>query len=99
MEDHVHILFRLDATQTVSETLRILKGGSSFHINRSGTSKVKIQWSNKYFAGSVWYNDLGKVRRYIRKQQQHHAKSKFDQQYDQFICDYLDSVERERSGG
>lgn len=39
VEDHVHILFRLDVTQTVLEALRILKGGSSFYLNRTGSFK------------------------------------------------------------
>lgn len=96
-EDHVHVLFRIYANQTIAEVFRIMKGGSSYHLNRCGKANRKIQWSDKYFAASVDYRKVENVRKYIRRQQKRHQRSRFDIEYDLFICEYLDNLEKEKS--
>ncbi|MDB5285041.1 MAG: transposase [Bacteroidota bacterium] len=85
MSDHIHVLVSLGRDQTISKVSQLIKGESSFWINRQGIIKSKFEWQDEYAALSVSQSALPKVRDYIKNQEAHHKKHTFQQEYDGFI--------------
>lgn len=75
--EHAHALISLGNNQTISKTLQLLKGESSFWINNNGLIKGKFEWQDEYFAASVDESQLDKIRHYIDHQEDHHNKGDF----------------------
>jgi putative transposase len=86
--DHCHCLVSLGIDQTISKTIQLLKGESSFWINKNNICKGKFEWQDEYFAVSVSESIIDKVRDYIKKQGEHHKYRTFQQEYDEFLIKY-----------
>ena len=86
--DHIHCLVSLSNEQTISNLLQLIKGESSFWINKQKLSPSKFQWQEECFAVSVSHSQVQKVREYIYDQEKHHQKKNFQQEYDAFIKNY-----------
>lgn len=86
--DHCHCLVSLGADQTIQKTMQLIKGESSFWINKNNLCKGKFEWQDEYFAVSVSESMIDRVRNYIKNQEQHHAKQTFQEKYDEFIVKY-----------
>ena len=86
--DHLHCLFGLPTDMSIAKALQLIKGESAFWINKEKITKHKFEWSDEYFAASVSESMLPKVRAYIRNQEQHHKKSSFTGEYEEFIEAY-----------
>jgi REP element-mobilizing transposase RayT len=82
--DHVHTLISLHADQSISKAAQLLKGESSFWINKEGITKCKFEWQDEYIAVSVSESGVGAVRKYIGNQQEHHRRKSFAEEYAQF---------------
>lgn len=91
--NHCHCLVSLGVNQTIEKVIQLIKGESSFWINKkdilsdSGI-KEKFEWQDEYFAVSVSESMLAKVRNYIKNQEKHHLKKSFQDEYDEFISKY-----------
>ncbi len=83
--DHIHVLVSLNADQTIAKTVQLIKGESSFWINKNKLTPGKFEWQDDYFAVSVSESGVNKVREYIKNQEQHHSKKTFQQEYDEFM--------------
>ena len=68
--------------------MQLIKGESSFWINKNELTKNKFQWQDEYFAVSVSESIIDKVRDYIKNQETHHAKKTFEEEYDEFILKF-----------
>ena len=77
--DHLHCLMRLNNELSISKQMQLIKGESSYWINRSKIVKGKFDWADEYFAASVSEDKLSYVRGYILNQQEHHKKITFQQ--------------------
>ncbi len=86
--DHLHCLFGLNASMSVSKAMQLLKGESAYWINGSNLVKQKFEWADEYFAVSVSESMLDKVRAYIENQAEHHRRITFVQDYQSFIDTY-----------
>lgn len=86
--DHIHVLVSLNADQSIAKITQLIKGESSFWINKNKLTPQKFEWQDDYFAVSVSESGVNKVRDYIKNQEQHHAKKTFQQEYDEFIEKY-----------
>ena len=86
--DHVHCLISLGLDQTIAKTVQLLKGESSFWINKQQLTKQHFEWQDEYFAVSVSESVVDKVRDYIRQQEEHHKHKTFQQEYEEFISKY-----------
>ncbi|REJ79511.1 MAG: IS200/IS605 family transposase [Acidobacteria bacterium] len=84
-KDHVHCLISLNPGQSMGETIQLLKGESSAWINKSGLSRFKFGWQRDYFAVSVGKDQIARVRRYILRQEEHHKKIKFSDEFQAFL--------------
>jgi len=79
--DHCHCLISLGKEQTISKVVQLIKGESAFWFNNQKLILDKFEWQNEYFALSVSESVLERVRNYIKKQETHHAKETFDDEY------------------
>jgi putative transposase len=86
--DHCHCLISLGTNQTIEKVVQLIKGESSFWINKEGLTQQKFEWQDEYFAVSVSESMIDKVREYIKNQEEHHKHKTFQQEYDEFISKY-----------
>lgn len=89
-EDHCHCLISLNINQSVDKVMQLIKGESSFWINKNrhlfpNLKGRKFEWQDEYFALSVSESVVDKVRNYIKNQEEHHKKKTFKEEYDEVI--------------
>ncbi len=85
VEDHVHLLISLGATQTVSKVAQLLKGESSHWINDNNLTSRKFEWQDDYIALSVSESQVNRVRKYIKNQEEHHKIKSFTEEYEEYL--------------
>ncbi|AZB27349.1 IS200/IS605 family transposase [Chryseobacterium bernardetii] len=86
--DHCHCLISLGSNQNIEKVVQLLKGESSYWINKHHLTKDKFSWQDEYFAVSVSETKLDAVRNYIKNQEKHHQKKSFTEEYHEFIEKY-----------
>jgi REP element-mobilizing transposase RayT len=86
--DHCHCLISLGIDQKIQKVVQLIKGESSFWINKNNLTVEKFEWQDEYFAVSVSESMVDKVRDYIKNQEEHHLKKSFQEEYDEFISKY-----------
>ena len=87
-KEHIHCTISLNADETLSKTIQLIKGESSYWINKNGLTKGRFEWADEYFAVSVSESQISKVREYIKNQDEHHKKKTWDEECDEFIKKY-----------
>ena len=85
VSDHIHLLVSLGTEQTIAKTDMLIKGESSFWVNKQKLLKTKFEWQDEYIALSVSYSDIDKVRAYILNQEEHHKRKTFAEEYEEFL--------------
>lgn len=83
--EHVHCLISLASDQSIEKVMQLIKGESSFWINKQKLTPARFEWQDEYFVASVSESNLEAVRRYIREQERHHQKVSFDEEFDEFL--------------
>ena len=86
--EHCHCLVSLGSDQTLQKVMQLIKGESSFWINKNKLVAGKFEWQDEYFSVSVSESKLNIVRNYIKNQDVHHSKKSFEEEYDEFIEKY-----------
>jgi REP element-mobilizing transposase RayT len=92
--DHLHCLLSLEPEQNIATVMNLLKGESSFWINKNKISKTHFSWQEEYFAVSIGESQLNSVYEYIANQENHHQKKSFQQEYDEFMKNYKFEIEK-----
>jgi REP element-mobilizing transposase RayT len=87
-KEHLHCTISLNAEQALSKVMQLIKGESSFWINRNKLTQGKFEWADEYFAVSVSESQIDNVRDYIKNQEIHHKKKTWEEEYDEFIEKY-----------
>jgi REP element-mobilizing transposase RayT len=88
MPDHIHILFGFRPTQSLSDLMQDIKGYSSKWINDKGFVKGKFSWQEGYGAFSYSKSELHRVINYIERQESHHKKTTFIEEYLEFLEEF-----------
>ncbi len=83
--DHIHCLISLGTDQTIEKIMQLIKGESSFWINKNDLTQGNFGWQDEYFAVSVSEVNIESVRRYIANQEDHHKKKSFDEEFKGFM--------------
>lgn len=83
--DHVHVLFVLPAPISVSKMMEKLKANSSKWIHQRWPERRFFAWQEGYGAFSVSYSNLNRVRDYISRQEEHHARRSFREELVTFL--------------
>jgi len=86
--DHAHVLLDLPTNISVEECIKLLKGSSSFYINKSRITEFKFSWGKGYGAFSVSASQIDKVVNYIKNQEDHHRVKSYTEEYQLFIKNY-----------
>jgi putative transposase len=87
--DHLHCLFYLNVDLSVAKTVQLLKGESSYWVNKNHLTDSKFEWAEEFYAASVGSSDFVTVKKYIENQEEHHRKKTFDQEYCELILPVL----------
>ena len=85
MADHVHALVQLGRTVSQADLVKELKRASSVWIHERFPQLGAFAWQAGYAAFSVSVSNLDSVRAYIAKQEEHHAKISFQDEFRQFL--------------
>ncbi len=83
--EHVHCLVSLGSGQTLDDVMRLLKGESSFWINKNQLCHGKFHLQDEYFVVSVSESILPSVRKYIDTQEIHHRSHSFSDEFEDFL--------------
>jgi putative transposase len=86
--DHLHCLISLGKEQSIAKIAQLIKGESSFWINKNNLCKNKFSWQDDYFAVSVSESQVDVVKKYIQNQEQHHSKAPFSKEVEVFMEKY-----------
>jgi REP element-mobilizing transposase RayT len=86
--DHVHTLFALSRVVTIADLVEEVKTGSSKWIKSKGKRFRKFYWQSGYGAFSIGQSQVSTVKRYIRRQKEHHRRVTFQDEYRQFLKAY-----------
>ncbi len=85
MPDHVHALASLRPGIALAEMVQRIKGGSSRWINEQRLCRETFGWQAGYSAFSVSESRIPGLRRYIRRQKEHHRSKTFDQELKEIL--------------
>ena len=83
-DDHVHMLVGLRATHCLSEVLREIKHASSQWVHETITA-TDFAWQEGYGAFTVSASQIATVKEYIARQEAHHRKRTFQEEYREFL--------------
>jgi len=87
-EEHLHCLISLGKGQTISQVVQLIKGESSFWINKNALCEDKFQWQDDYYAVSVSESIFPKVVKYIKNQEKYHEGKSFEEEEKALIEKY-----------
>ena len=86
--DHVHILFLLSKDTSLSHVVEEVKRNSSRWIKSISPHYLMFAWQKGYGVFSVSQSVVEKTLEYIRRQQEHHRKTSFAEEYKAFLKRY-----------
>ncbi len=93
--DHIHLLFVLSRTHSLSDVVGQVKRGSSAWLKTRNPRYRHFAWQNGYGAFSVSASGLEQVRAYILNQREHHRVRTFQDEFRAFLMRYdIDFDER-----
>ncbi len=85
MPDHIHILFGMRPNQSLSDLMQDIKGSSSKWVNDKNLTKGRFSWQEGYGAFAYSKSQLPQIIRYIEKQEEHHKKKTFIEEYKEIL--------------
>jgi REP element-mobilizing transposase RayT len=84
--DHVHILFLLSRTISISDFVREVKTGSGKWLRAKGSGYTEFYWQRGYGAFSVSESVLPQVIEYVQNQDEHHRRLSFQDEFRAFCA-------------
>jgi putative transposase len=85
VEDHVHTVFALARTATISHIVEEVKTSTSKWIKSKGTEFSRFYWQAGYGGFSVSQSNLDQVLKYVANQAEHHRHKTFQEEYREFL--------------
>jgi REP element-mobilizing transposase RayT len=82
--DHVHLLLGVRATHRLADVMRDLKRSSSAWIHET-VGDEEFEWQDGYGAFTVSASLIETVKNYIGRQEEHHTKKSFQEEYLEFL--------------
>lgn len=93
--DHIHILFHLHRTISLSKAVEDIKKSSSKWLKTQSPELHTFSWQAGYGAFAVSFSNLPSVKRYIDRQEEHHRKTTFQDELRAFLTKHqIDFDER-----
>ena len=88
VEDHVHLLCALSRTCEPAEMVKEVKRGSSLWLKTKGPHLQGFAWQNGYGIFSIGFSQIPSVRDYIARQEEHHRKVSFQDEFRHLLRRY-----------
>ena len=85
INDHVHAVCLLSKDVTVSHLVEEIKRNSSRWIKSLDSRYVNFAWQGGYAAFSISQSVVEKTIEYVSKQEEHHQRMSFHDEYIQFL--------------
>jgi len=85
MPDHTHLFVGFKPTMSISDFVKEIKVESNEFINDKKWTKGKFSWQEGYAVFSYSHSHIGNVINYVLKQELHHQKKTFRQEYLEFL--------------
>jgi putative transposase len=87
--DHTHILRQLGRTSFVADLVKNTKRSSSIWVKDTDDPSLdKFAWQNGYGAFSIGQSQVEQVKNYIRRQDRHHRRVSFQDEFREFLRRY-----------
>lgn len=83
--DHIHILFGMHPTQSLSDLMKEVKASSSKWINTNAFSKCRFEWQEGFGAFSYEMTKIPMVINYIKDQEKLHFDKPFVDEYQELL--------------
>lgn len=80
-EDHVHCLFLLNPSKSVTEVIKQVKGSTSHFINAGDFNIKDFAWQNGYGSFSASESVTDYIASYIENQKHHHKRKTYDTEF------------------
>ena len=84
-EDHVHVLAKLRPDRALSDVLRDLKSNATGWMHDVFPRVSDFSWQRGYAAFTVSQSHVKQVQRYLARQQEHHQKVSFRDEFILFL--------------
>lgn len=83
--DHVHLIVRIPAAQSVADRACVIKTNSSRWVHERWPERKEFAWQTGYGAFSVSESGMDAVRDYISGQREHHKERSFQEEFLTFL--------------
>jgi putative transposase len=83
--DHIHLLASLRPKPAITDILRDVKANSSKWVHEAFEKMRAFRWQDGYGAFTVSYSNIEQVRAYIARQERHHQRMTFQEEFIQFL--------------
>jgi putative transposase len=83
--DHIHLYASLPSTITVAEFINAMKANSTRWIHQNFPNRRFFAWQEGYGAFGVGRSEEKSVIEYIRKQDEHHKRRNFKEEFIEFL--------------
>ena len=80
IDDHIHLLVQLHQQPSIADCARLIKSNSSKWLREDHDDRW-LGWQDGYGAFSVSQSNVPDVRTYIQNQEQHHARTSFQDEF------------------
>ena len=87
VEDHLHILTSLHPTVCLADFVKEIKTGSAHWIKEKAVFKRFSHWQEGYGAFTCSQREIAGLIEYIKGQEQHHRKMKFEEEYRKLLME------------
>jgi REP element-mobilizing transposase RayT len=86
--NHIHIFFGLRVNESLSDLMQAVKRNSSLWINQNHKTQSKFEWQKGFGAFSYSKSHVSAVVNYIKRQEEHHRKKAFSEEYIRILKDF-----------
>ncbi len=86
--NHIHIFLGLNVDESVSDLMQAVKRNSSLWINQNHKTQNRFEWQKGYGAFSYSKSHVNAVINYIKRQEEHHRKKAFREEYKQILRNF-----------
>jgi putative transposase len=87
VKDHLHILTSLHPTVSLADLVKDIKTGSARWIKQNRVFRGFSHWQEGYGAFTCSRQDLSGLIEYIKRQEEHHRKTTFEEEYRKLLAD------------
>ena len=97
VEDHVHLLAKIQPSIAVSDFVRLIKANSSKWVSKKFSAVSHFGWQDGYSSFTVSESNFDNVANYIEKQEKNHKKLSFSQELEKLLEKHNVEINRDQS--